>query len=287
MMGGQDMGWSQIERIVDAALAEDLGQGDITTDTLVPADQVIGSFIVSRGEGVLAGIGVALAVFERVDRAVEFRELLSDGSKIGAGARLAEVRGRAAAILGAERVALNFVQRLSGIATLTARYVQAVAGTKAIITDTRKTTPGLRALEKYAVRVGGAHNHRIGLSDGVLIKDNHLACLRPRGLSLGRAIKLARAKAPHTLRIEVEVESVEQALEALASGADIIMLDNMKLDQMKRVIQLMEGRVLIEASGGVTLDNVRAIAETGVNYISIGAITHSAAALDIGLEFDR
>jgi nicotinate-nucleotide pyrophosphorylase (carboxylating) len=191
-----------------------------------------------------------------------------------------------ASILKAERTALNFLQHLSGIATETARYVDAVSGTKAIITDTRKTIPGLRLLEKYAVRAGGGRNHRLNLGDGVLIKDNHLAALRSSGVGLGEAVKQARERAPRTMKIEVEVESVKQAQEALSAGADIIMLDNMNVKDMRRVVKLVQGRALLEASGGITLDNVRSVAEAGVDLISVGALTHSAKALDISLEVE-
>ncbi len=276
----------QINRVVDIALNEDLGLGDVTTQALITADEVATAYLVAKGDGVLAGLSVAAAVFHRVDSALKVEELVSDGSTVHLGDRLAVIKGLVASILGAERVALNFLQRLSGIATETAKYVEAVSGTKALITDTRKTTPGLRILEKYAVRVGGGHNHRQNLGDGILIKDNHLVVLRSRGEGVGEAIRKARQHSPHTLKVEIEVESVEQAREALSAGADIIMLDNMNLEDMKLVVGLAQGRALIEASGGITLDNVRAVAETGVDLISIGALTHSVKALDISLELE-
>lgn len=276
----------QICRVVDIALDEDLALGDVTTQTLITADEVVTAYLVAKGDGVLAGLSVATTVFHRVDSALKVEELVSDGSTVHLGDRLATIKGLVASILGAERVALNFLQRLSGIATETAKYVEAVSGTKALITDTRKTTPGLRIPEKYAVRIGGGHNHRQNLGDGILIKDNHLVVLQSRGEGIGEAIRKARQHTPHTPKVEIEVESVEQAREALSAGADIIMLDNMNLEDMKLVVGLAQGQALIEASGGITLDNVRAVAETGVDLISIGALTHSVKALDISLELE-
>ncbi|MGB2856334.1 MAG: carboxylating nicotinate-nucleotide diphosphorylase [Dehalococcoidia bacterium] len=276
----------QFKQVVDSALAEDLGWGDVTTQALITADEVATAYLVAKGDGVLAGLSIATAVFHRVDSALKVEELVSEGSTVHLGDRLAVIKGLVASILGAERVALNFLQRLSGIATETAKYVEAVSGTKALITDTRKTTPGLRILEKYAVRVGGGHNHRQNLGDGILIKDNHLVVLQSRGEGIGEAMRKARQHTPHAPKVEIEVESVEQAREALSAGADIIMLDNMNLDDMKLVVGLAQGRALIEASGGITLDNVRAVAETGVDLISIGALTHSVKALDMSLELE-
>ena len=278
--------WKQVETMIDQALAEDLGSGDITTDVLIPDDLEGRAVVIARGEGIAAGIGVAGLVFRRLDAELNFEELVSDGTRVQPGDRLATVEGKVANILRAERVALNLLQRLSGIATETARFVEAAAGTKKIITDTRKTAPGLRILEKYAVRVGGGHNHRLSLADGVLIKGNHQSALRSRGVELGEAIKKIRQYAPHTLKIEVEAESVQQALEAIAGKADIIMLDNMSLEDMQRVVELAEGRVLLEASGRITLDNLEAVAETGVDVLSIGALTHSAPALDVSLQLE-
>ncbi len=276
----------QVEQIVDSALAEDSVWDDVTTEALISPTQAGKAYLRGKSEGVLAGIGVATMVFHRVDSALRVKELVADGSRVHPGDRLAAIEGKVAGILRAERAALNFLQRLSGIATETAKYVEAISGTKALITDTRKTAPGLRLLEKYAVRVGGGHNHRQNLGDGVLIKDNHLVALRSRGVGLGEVIKKARQHAPHTLKIEVEVESVEQAQEALSAGADIIMLDNMDLEDMRRVVELAQGRAVIEASGRITLDSVRAVADTGVDLISVGALTHSAKALDISLELE-
>jgi nicotinate-nucleotide pyrophosphorylase (carboxylating) len=277
---------SQIRARVDQAIKEDLGQGDITTDALIPPALEVRALILVKGAGVLAGIGVAEIVFQQIDSSLTFERLAQDGTGVQAGSIVGVVTGKAAGILKAERVSLNFLQRLSGIATETAKYVAAVAGTRARILDTRKTTPGLRLLEKYAVRVGGGQNHRQNLGDGVLIKDNHLAVLRAGGVGLGEAIKRARAGVPHHLKIEVEIATVEQAKIALDAGADILLLDNMGAADMRQVVELAQGRALTEASGGVTLDNVRAVAETGVDFISIGALTHSVKALDMSIEFD-
>lgn len=277
---------AQIGKIIDSALAEDLGSGDITTQLLIPSELRGRASIVVRGEGVLAGIGVAAEVFRRVDPLLQFRGLVSDGSKVHPGDVAATIEGSAASILKAERTALNFLQHLSGIATETARYVEAVSGLGTKIYDTRKTIPGLRPLEKYAVRVGGGYNHRQSLGDGILIKDNHLAALRSQVIGLREVVEKARRGAPHTLNIEVEVQNMEEARQALDAGAETIMVDNMNLEDMRYVVQLCQGRALIEASGGITLENVRAVAETGVDLISIGALTHSAKALDIGLELE-
>ena len=273
-----------IQSLVDRALAEDLGSGDVTTDCLIPPDSRGLGMIVSKAPGVIAGLEVSLEVFRRTDPSLETRSLVADGTRVVPGDVIAEVEGSVGGIVKAERVALNFLQRLSGIATETSHYVEAVAGTSARILETRKTTPGLRELEKYAVRVGGGRNHRQNLSDGVLIKDNHIAALRSRGLSLGDVVRTAMERAPHTLRIEVEVETVEEAKEALDAGADAMLLDNMSLDEMRKAVNLVQGRCILEASGGINLETARAIAETGVNLLSVGALTHSVRALDISLD---
>lgn len=278
--------WQQVERIVKDALAEDLVSGDVTTDALIPSDLKGRASILVKRDGVLSGIDVAREVFRRVDSSLQFKVLVKDGAKVRKGKVVATVEGKVAGILRAERTALNFLQHMSGIATETTRYVEAVSETKAMITDTRKTVPGLRLLEKYAVRAGGGRNHRLNLGDGVLIKDNHLVALRASGVGLKKAVEKARQRAPKDLKVEVEVESVKEAREALAAGADIIMLDNMKLEDMRKAVKLVKGKALLEASGGITLDNVRSVAETGVDLISIGALTHSAKALDISLELD-
>jgi nicotinate-nucleotide pyrophosphorylase (carboxylating) len=282
-----EIGWKQkAEDLVDHALAEDWAWGDVTTQALIPADAAGKAKFIAKSAGVVAGLEVVHLVFSRVDPTLKFRALLNDGDRLQRGSEIAAIEGKVSGILRGERVALNFLQRLSGIATETSRYVEAVRGTKARIVDTRKTTPGLRFLEKYAVRAGGGQNHRVHLGDGILIKDNHLAALRARGLDIKAAIDLARKNAPHTLKIEVEVTTVEEANEAVEAGADIVMLDNMSVEEMRRAVKSMGGRVLVEASGGVTLENVRTVAETGVDLISVGALTHSVKALDISLELE-
>jgi nicotinate-nucleotide pyrophosphorylase (carboxylating) len=282
-----EIGWKRkAEELVDHALAEDWAWGDVTTQALIPADAEGKASFIAKSPGVVAGIEVVHLVFARVDPSLEFRALLHDGDKLQRGTEIATVEGRVGSILRGERVALNFLQRLSGIATETSRYVEAVRSTKARIVDTRKTTPGLRFLEKYAVRAGGGQNHRVHLGDGILIKDNHLAALRARGLNLKAVIDLAKKNAPHTLKIEVEVTTVEEANDAVEAGADIVMLDNMSVEEMLRAVKSVGGRVLLEASGGVTLENVMSVAETGVDLISVGALTHSVKALDISLELE-
>jgi nicotinate-nucleotide pyrophosphorylase (carboxylating) len=276
----------QIEEIIDRALAEDLGKDDVTTEALIPGDRQGTGFMVAEKEGVLAGMNVAKQVFHRVDPELKVEILLEDGVTVKPGSKVAKVSGSIASILKAERVALNFLQRLSGIASETNRYVEAVRGLPVRIMDTRKTTPGLRSLEKHAVKVGGGQNHRMSLGDGILIKDNHLAALRSQGLNLKQIVARARQNSPQRLPVEVEVGTVAEASEAVEAGADIIMLDNMNIEDMRKAVKSIRGRALVEASGGITLDNVRAVAETGVDLISIGALTHSARALDISLELE-
>jgi len=277
---------SQIEEIVDRALAEDLGKGDVTTEALIPGDQQGAGFIVAKKEGILAGIGVVKQVFHRVDPELKVEIFLEDGARVKPGSKVAKVSGSIASILKAERVALNFLQRLSGIASETNCYVARVEGLPVRIMDTRKTTPGLRSLEKHAVKAGGGENHRMNLGEGILIKDNHLAALRSQELNIKEIIARARQNAPQQLPVEVEVGTVAEALEAVEAGANIVMLDNMNLEDMRKAVKSIHGRALIEASGGITVDNVRAVAETGVDFISIGALTHSATALDISLELE-
>jgi nicotinate-nucleotide pyrophosphorylase (carboxylating) len=276
----------QIEEIIDRALAEDLIKGDVTTEALIAGDRRGTGFIVAKKEGILAGINVVKQVFHRVDPELKVEVLLEDGAGVKPGSKVANVSGRITGILAAERVALNFLQRLSGIASETNRYVEAVKGLPVRIMDTRKTTPGLRVLEKYAVKVGGGENHRMSLGDGILIKDNHLAALRSQGLNVKQIVAKARQDSPQRLPVEVEVGTVSEALEAVEAGADIIMLDNMNLEDMRKAVKSIRGRALVEASGGITLDDVRAVAETGVDFISIGALTHSVRALDISLELE-
>lgn len=270
-----------VRDVVARALAEDIGPGDVTTAAVVPDGQTCSARVVARSAGVVAGIEVACEVFRQVDSRIEFTPSLNDGARVERGQEMATVAGPTAGILTAERTALNFLQRMSGIATLTAEYVHAVEGTGALILDTRKTAPGLRVLDKYAVAVGGGRNHRFGLYDGVLIKDNHI---RAAG-SVKEAIRRAR-KAPHTLRIEVEVTSLSGLQEALDAGADVILLDNMDIGTLRQAVKRVAGRAVTEASGGVSLEHIAEIASTGVDLISVGRLTHSAPALDISLELD-
>ncbi|MBA3530462.1 MAG: carboxylating nicotinate-nucleotide diphosphorylase [Ardenticatenales bacterium] len=275
---------AEIDRLVQMALAEDMPWGDVTTDPLIDTSWQAEGRVLAKAEGVIAGLLVMERVFLLVEPTIQVEVSARDGQPVVPGETLATVRGPAASLLRAERVALNFLQQLSGVATLTARFVGAVADLPCRIVDTRKTTPGLRRLEKYAVRMGGGHNHRFSLSDGVLLKDNHLALLRAQGKSLRVALAETRQRIPHGLRIEVEVETLEELAEALEAGADIVLLDNMAPPLLREAVALTRGRALTEASGGVSLQSVRAIAETGVDLISVGALTHSAPALDLSLE---
>lgn len=275
----------EIERIVRRALVEDVGGGDVTSIATVPADATTEATMVAREPLVAAGLTVAEVVFHAVSPDINTEIVVDEGSEVNRQQVLLRLTGPTQAVLTAERVALNFVQRLSGIATLTRQYMNAVAGTRAKIYDTRKTTPGLRILEKYAVRCGGGVNHRFGLYDMVLIKDNHLAALaheRPNAIAV--AVQRARARYPQ-LQVEVEADSLEQVEQAVAAGADIVLLDNMTPEILKKAVELVRGRVKTEASGGVSLSTVRAVAEAGVDYISVGALTHSARACDVALDF--
>lgn len=270
---------SVISTLIDLALAEDIGPGDATSEAVLPLDLRLRAHIVAKQAGVIAGLPVAEAVFRRVDPSVCFTPRVRDGARVEAGTVLAEVEGAARSLLAAERTALNFLQRLSGIATLTRRFVDAVAGTRAVILDTRKTHPGYRVLEKYAVRMGGGQNHRMGLYDMILIKDNHIAAAG----SITEAVRRARAAYPD-LPLEVEVKNVDELQEALELPVDRIMLDNFDLEAIRAAVRVAAGQVPLEASGGVTLERVAALAATGVDYISVGALTHSAPALDISME---
>jgi nicotinate-nucleotide pyrophosphorylase (carboxylating) len=272
-----------VETLIELALQEDLGAGDWTTDSLIPPDHQTRGVILAQEEGILCGVEVAKRVFQRLDASVRFMDALEDGACLAPDTRVLTLEGNTRAILKAERTALNFLQHLSGIATRTRQFVDAVAGTGAQIVDTRKTTPTLRLLEKYAVRVGGGRNHRVGLYDGILIKDNHLAAL---GGDITEAVRRARQHAHHLLAIEVECTTLAQVERAVAAGADGILLDNMPLETLREAVRLAKGRVrFLEASGGITLETVRAVAETGVDYISVGAITHSAPIVPMHLEF--
>jgi nicotinate-nucleotide pyrophosphorylase (carboxylating) len=272
-----------IDRVVTLALEEDLASGDLTTEACVHPEANAVAFAVAREPMVVCGGSVFARVFTRIDDSLSIDVQAAEGARVGSSARLWTVRGRARSILMGERVALNLVQRLCGVATRTRAYVDAVpAGCKTRVTDTRKTTPGLRALERYAVRVGGGHNHRDDLGAAVLIKDNHIAACG----SVREAIERAREAAPHTAKIECEVESLEQLDEALVAGADIVMLDNMEASAIEQAVKRARGRARLEASGGIGLADVAELARTGVDAISVGALTHSVAAADVGLDFE-
>ena len=273
-----------IRDLIDAALGEDVGQGDPTTDALIEPWLSGTATLVSREDGVIAGVDVATTVFTQFDPALDVAALVDDGSAVSAGERLASVSGSVASILKAERTAVNFLQHLSGVATLTRLYVNAVEGHRAQIVDTRKTTPGLRRLEKYAVAMGGGRNHRYNLADGILIKDNHIEALALQGLGIGEVVKRALSGASHMIKVEIEVETIEQLEEVLDAGADLVLLDNMEPEQMEAAVRIADGRALLEASGGINLETVRSVARTGVDIISVGALTHSAPALNISLD---
>lgn len=270
-----------LRRIVETALREDIGSGDITTQATVDPDLISQAELVAKEDFILAGINVAAEVFRTLDPSVSFECLIEDGQAVKKGEVLAWLKGSAAILLQGERVALNLLQRMSGIATMTSCFVREVAETEAVVVDTRKTMPGLRVLDKYAVRAGGGTNHRTSLYDGVLIKENHIAAAG----SITTAVERARTRAPHTMKIEVEATTIDEVAEALQAGADIILLDNMTLDQLREAVQLIAGRAKAEASGGVNLETIREIAETGVDLISVGALTHSAKAVDISMLF--
>jgi len=269
-----------IDKIIEQALLEDIGTGDITTESIIPSNLKAKGIIKTSEEGVVAGLDIVFLVFKKLDSEINFQSKIKDGKKILPEEILAEITGSAQTILKGERVALNFLQRMSGIATITSKFCQEVKDFPVRIVDTRKTTPGLRILEKYAVRMGGGYNHRFGLYDAVLIKDNHIAVAG----GIRSAVNSVRKQISHTAKIEVEVENLYQLQEALKMKADIIMLDNMDLETMKKAVKMAKGKALIEASGGITLEKVREIAQTGVDLISVGALTHSVKALDISME---
>ena len=272
---------NEIDRIIRTALAEDIGWGDITTRACIVPGSQSRAELVAKEDFVLAGIDVAAQVFTTVDATVSFEKLREDGRTIRRGEVFAWIKGESTSLLQGERVALNLLQRMSGIATLTGLFVEAVDGTGARIVDTRKTTPGLRYLEKYAVRAGGGQNHRYALCDGILIKENHIHAAG----GVTAAIQRAKVAAPHTIKVEVETTTIAEVEEALLAGGDIILLDNMSIDELRQAVKLVDGRALTEASGGVNLKSVRAIAETGVDLISVGALTHSFRSVDISLLF--
>jgi nicotinate-nucleotide pyrophosphorylase (carboxylating) len=274
---------SLVRPYVRAWLAEDVGRGDVTTTTVIPAEAYARARLEARESFTLAGLGVAALCFELAgDQPPEWDPKSSDGEEVRPGDVIARIEGNLRTILTAERTALNVLARLSGIASLTARYAAAVAGSRAKVVDTRKTTPGLRVLEKYAVRVGGGANHRFGLDDGILIKDNHIAAAG----GVASAVRRARAGAHHGLRVEVEVEDLDGLAEALSAGADAVLLDNMSVDEVSAAVAANDGRALLEVSGGVSLDNVAGYAATGVDLVSVGALTHSARSVDVALEVD-
>jgi len=276
----------QTDNIIDFALAEDISHGDITSELLIPPELQGKASILVKAKGIVAGGEVAKRVFLKVDSSLRVEVLIKDGAKVQPGDIVATISGRVISILKAERVALNFLQRLSGVASLTAQYVAKTSRFVVNITDTRKTTPGLRLLEKYAVRIGGGQNHRFHLGDGILIKDTHLAVLRTLGMSLKDIVVRAKQNAPQGLKVEVEVNTTQEALDAVDAGADIIMLDNVSPEDICHLVSLIPDWVMIEASGGITLANVHATARAGVDVISIGALTHSPKALDISLELE-
>jgi len=271
---------SYIDTIIDTALEEDVGPGDITTSAIIDSSLKGKAQLLAKEEILLAGIGIFSRVFSRLDPEIVVECRYHDGDVIRKGVAIGTVTGSMRGILSAERTALNFLQHLSGIATLTSQYVEKTDPSTVRVIDTRKTTPGLRVLEKYAVRMGGGFNHRFGLFDGILIKDNHIAAAG----SISEAVKKTRATVPHTLKIEVEVEDIKGLEEAMGAGADAILLDNMSVKEMKEAVSIAGGRVLLEASGGITLETIEAISKTGINLISVGAITHSARSVDISLE---
>ncbi|QAY64932.1 carboxylating nicotinate-nucleotide diphosphorylase [Xylanimonas allomyrinae] len=275
-----------VDDILVRALAEDAPWGDLTSEVFLPSGARARAALVAREPGVLSGLDVFARAFTLLDPDAVVEQRAADGERFAAGDVLAVVEGDARAVLRAERIGLNLVQRLSGIATATARYVEAVAGTGARVVDTRKTTPGLRVLERAAVRDGGGHNHRFSLSDAVLAKDNHLAVLAAQGVSVGDAIRAARAALPHATTIEVEVDRLDQVEEVVAAGVTTIMLDNFSNDDLRTGIGIVAGRAIVEASGGITLDTIRGVAETGVDVISVGALTHGVRSLDLGLDMD-
>ncbi len=280
MIESIDSSDSSLQELIAHALAEDLGSGDVTSEATIRPESRSVAVILAKQDLVLAGIEVANAVFRRLDRDLQFTPFVKDGDRVPAGTEIAKLSGNTRALLAGERVALNLLQHLSGIATLTAKYVEKVKGLKADVLDTRKTLPGLRQLEKYAVRTGGGKNHRMGLYDAVLIKDNHIKA--SGGIS--KAVERVRESAHHALKIEVETKTLDEVREALAAKADIIMLDNMGTEIMREAVQLISGRARVEASGNVTLETIRAIAECGVDFISSGSLTHSAPAADISMK---
>lgn len=270
----------EVDAVLELALREDIGSGDVTTESIVPEDAVLTGELCAKGTGVISGIGLCGAVFRKLDPDCEWEEMVCDGERVSPGDTLARVRGRSRAILSAERTALNILQKMSGISTLTSSFVEAAAGSEVKIKDTRKTLPGLRWISKYAVAVGGGHNHRAGLYDGVLIKDNHIKAAGSIAAAVGRA----RESVGEDFPVEVETKTLEQVKEAVSCGADVIMLDNMDIAEIREAVSFIDRRALVEASGGVALENIGEIARSGVDFISVGALTHSAPCLDISFD---
>ncbi|MCZ6468704.1 MAG: carboxylating nicotinate-nucleotide diphosphorylase [Candidatus Dadabacteria bacterium] len=274
-----EIDWGKVDLIIENTLEEDLGSGDITTDAIFSVDDTCEALIIAKEEGIIAGIPIAERVFQKLDPEVTVTQKLEDGEHVNPGDEILVIKGSIHAVLSGERLSLNLLQRMSGIATATSKYVAAISGYRTRILDTRKTAPGLRVLDKYAVSIGGGCNHRFGLYDAVLIKDNHIDFAG----NISNAVEIVRSKYQSKFKVEVETSTLDEVREALKAGADIIMLDNMTVEMMKEAVRIINGKSITEASGGITLDNVRQIADTGVDFISVGAITHSSPALDIGL----
>lgn len=274
-----EIDWGKVDLIIENTLEEDLGSGDVTTDAIFSVDDTCEALIIAKEEGIIAGIPIAERVFQKLDPEVTVAQKLKDGEHVNPGDEILVIKGSIHAVLSGERLSLNLLQRMSGIATATSKYVAAISGYRTRILDTRKTAPGLRVLDKYAVSIGGGCNHRFGLYDAVLIKDNHIDFAG----NISNAVEIVRNKYQSKFKVEVETSTLDEVREALKAGADIIMLDNMTVEMMKEAVRIINGKSITEASGGITLDNVRQIADTGVDFISVGAITHSSPALDIGL----
>lgn len=274
-----EIDWGKVDLIIENTLEEDLGSGDVTTDAIFSVDDTCEALIIAKEEGIIAGIPIAQRVFQKLDPEVTVTQKLKDGEHVNPGDEILVIKGSIHAVLSGERLSLNLLQRMSGIATATSKYVAAISGYRTRILDTRKTAPGLRVLDKYAVSIGGGCNHRFGLYDAVLIKDNHIDFAG----NISNAVEIVRSKYQSKFKVEVETSTLDEVREALKAGADIIMLDNMTVEMMKEAVRIISGKSITEASGGITLDNVRQIADTGVDFISVGAITHSSPALDIGL----
>ncbi len=272
----------KIDKIISTALKEDIGRGDVTTNLIIPPNKISKAYLMAKEDGVIAGLSIAKAVFQKLDKNISWESLVKEGTTVSAGTKIARLKGSYRALLTGERTALNFLQRISGIATITSHFVERVSGMKVKILDTRKTAPGLRIFDKYAVKIGGGTNHRMGLYDMVMIKDNHIKAVG----NITVAVSQIKKKLKRKIKIEVETTNLAEVQEALFCGADIIMLDNMSLKIMKDAVGLIGRKTKVEASGNVTLENVRLIAETGVDFISIGALTHSVKALDIGMYFE-